>query len=173
PSPVRTRKPRNATGTTAVTRSTPATKPRAGSKPALQAQAAGTYAKILLIVPAIIAWGRLKRLAVPDPEGKIAEELSLTDDEAAPIARVLARVTMSNERTAKIVKPIVENEDVIDAAFAFWEWNKRVDDRLSMYRRSIVQTEVRTDGALRPDEVDTSQGDGNGVGGGDFAYNGD
>jgi hypothetical protein len=98
-------------------------------------------------------------MQIPDPDSSIAEELAMTDDEAAPIARVLARITLSNPTSAKIVTPFVENEDLIDAGFAVWEYNKRTTELLSQYSRTITQ-EVPRRGSIRQDSSGPSESDG-------------
>ena len=100
-----------------------------------ESKAAGSFAKLLIVITAMIAWARIRRMGIPDANGQLSEELSMTDAEAAPIARTIARLSLSNSTTARIVAPIVENDDLIDTAFALWEWNKRTDAALAQYRK--------------------------------------
>jgi hypothetical protein len=165
PTPIRTRKPRSSTTSVAQRASSKVATPRKGSAAAFEKQAAGTFAKLLVIITVGIAWGRIRRMGIPDPEGNLAEELSMLPEEAEPIAKVIARFTTSNATTAKIVKPLVENEDLVDAGFAIWEYNKRQSEILSQYQRTTVQEVPANNGTPRQARGSESESDGGGDGG--------
>ena len=103
------------------------------------AKASQTFAKLLVIITAIFAWYFLRTKGIPDSNGDLAESLAMTDDEALPIARVLGRLIATNESAAKVVAPLVENEDLLDAAFAIWEYTRRVNRIIEQ----MVPTEAR------------------------------
>src|ERR1035437_3659534 len=95
-------------------------KPKGSNKPAKKAgkvstvtanKASGTFAKLLVVITAMYSWGQIKRLHIPDPTGELSEQLAMTDDEAAAVAKPIARFAVSNSTTAKIIGPIVENDD--------------------------------------------------------------
>lgn len=94
------------------------------------AQAAGTIAKLLVVLTLILMYGRLKRAKVPDHDGTLAETLAMTDEEAYEVAKPIARFGNSSPTGARIIGPVVRNEDVIGAVFAIYEWNRRVDEVL-------------------------------------------
>lgn len=81
--------------------------------------------KILFLITLIMAWSALRRAQVPDPSGDLAESMAMTDDEATAIGRVLARIFARTAPGRRLAPVLVENEDVIDAAFAGWEWYQR------------------------------------------------
>lgn len=81
--------------------------------------------KLLILITMALAWSALRRANIPDPNGDIAESMAMTDDEAVAIGRVLSRVFASTAPGRRIAPKLVENEDVIDAAFAGWEWYQR------------------------------------------------
>lgn len=81
--------------------------------------------KVLFLVTLILAWAQLRRARVPDPDGDIAETMAMSDDEAVAIGRPLARLFASTENGKRLAPVIVQNEDIIDAVFAGWEWYKR------------------------------------------------
>ena|ERR1700722_12198641 len=137
-----------------------------GAKPT-ESRTAGSFEKLLLVTTAMIAWARIRRMGIPDADGSLADELSMTNDEAAPISRTLARLTLSNDTTARIIKPIVENEDLIDTAFALWEWNKRTDAALAQYREGTANpprrqrnVNQRQTGESQPADDGTGTGEG-------------
>ena len=126
-------------------------------------KAAGTFAKLVILISVVWAWTAIRRYGIPDINGELAETLAFTDEEAADIARPLGRLAMSNSSSAKVIAPIVENDDLIDAGFAIWEWRKRVDAVLAQYQRNTIADNQRGGGS----SVDTGQdaqsaGDGGG-----------
>lgn len=126
-------------------------------------KAAGTFAKLVILISVAWAWSAVKRYGIPDPTGDLAETLAFTDEEAADIGRPLGRLSMSNASAAKFVAPVVENDDLIDAGFAIWEWRKRVDQELARYKGNMIADNQRGGGA----NVDAGQdaqsaGDGRG-----------
>lgn len=130
------------------------------------AKASGSFAKLFIILSAIWAYAAVKRYGIPDLDGSLSEELAFTDEEAADIARPIGRFTMSNSTTAKIVGPIVENDDLIDAAFAIWEWQKRINQTLAQYRPHQIQDNQRQVSAdVAPQQNEAGAGDGGGFGG--------
>lgn len=106
-------------------------------------KAAGTFAKLVILISVAWAWSAVKRYGIPDIDGTLAETLAFTDEEAADIARPLGRLSMSTPQSAKVVAPIVENDDLIDAGFALWEWRKRVDATLARYKGHMIADNQR------------------------------
>jgi hypothetical protein len=64
-------------------------------------------------------------MQIPDPTGNYADELAMNENESFAIGKTLARVTLSNSGTARIIAPLVENEDLIDTAIALWDYHQR------------------------------------------------
>lgn len=89
--------------------------------------------KLLYILTLVFAWSQLRRLGVPDPNGDLADEMAMTDDEAEIIGRPLTRLFLQTEPGRRLAPKIVEHEDFIDAAFAAWDWYKRVTSTLDQY----------------------------------------
>jgi hypothetical protein len=106
-------------------------------------KAAGTFAKLVILISVAWAWSAVRRYGIPDVDGSLAETLAFTDEEAADIARPLGRLSMSNSASARVVAPIVENDDLIDAGFAIWEWRKRVDKELARYKGNMIADNQR------------------------------
>lgn len=119
-------------------------------------KAAGSFAKLLILISVAWAWSAVKKYGIPDVDGSLAETLAFTDEEAADLARPLGRLSMSNSTTAKAIAPIVENDDLIDAAFSLWEWRKRVDQELARYRGNMIADNQRG-GAVNVDEGQNAQ----------------
>ncbi|MGH7239171.1 MAG: hypothetical protein ACREHG_03785 [Candidatus Saccharimonadales bacterium] len=101
-------------------------------------RASETFAKLIIIITAIYAYGVVRRRELPDPGGKLAEELAMTDAEALPIARVIGRMASSNTHVAKAIGPLVDNDDLIDAAFAMWDYTRRTHEVLDRYTQNIA-----------------------------------
>lgn len=125
-------------------------------------KAAGTFAKLAILISVIWAWSAVRRYGIPDVDGQLAETLAFTDEEAADIARPLGRLAMSNGSSAKVVAPIVENDDLIDAGFAIWEWRKRVESELARYRGNMIADNQR--GGSNVDAGQDAQGVSDGAG---------
>lgn len=125
-------------------------------------KAAGTFAKLVILISVAWAWSAVKRYGIPDVDGSLAETLAFTDEEAADIARPLGRLSMSNSASAKVVAPIVENDDLIDAGFALWEWRKRVESELARYRGNVIADNQRGGASVDTGQDAQSTGDGAG-----------
>lgn len=86
--------------------------------------------KLLIIVTLLIMYMRVKSLGIPDSQGSLAEELAFNDEEAIAIAKPIARWSSSSAVGSRVVAPLVNNQDLIECAFALYEWNRRTDDIL-------------------------------------------
>lgn len=131
---------------------------------------ASVAGKFLFLMTLIMAWSALRRANIPDPSGETAEHLAMTDDEATAIGRVLARIFASTAPGRRIAPAIVENEDLIDATFAGWEWYKRQRDFFDQLNPQQVQepaTAMRErsihHGSNGQVATDRSEGEGAGV----------
>jgi hypothetical protein len=80
----------------------------------------------------------------------MAENLSLTDEEAYEIARPLARMANSSPTGARVMGPVVRNEDVIGALFALYEYNRRIDAIFDELRRGAPPQPGAGSSRLRP-----------------------
>lgn len=98
--------------------------------------------KLLYLITLYIAWNQLRQIGVPDHSGDIADTLALTDDEAEIIGKPLARLFLNTEGGRKLAPALVENEDTIDAAFAFWDWYRRSTNTLDEYKRQYIPATV-------------------------------
>jgi hypothetical protein len=106
----------------------------------------GTFAKLFVIISLILMYGRVRKLQIPDPSGALAEELALTEGEAIEIARPISRFTLSTEAGVRVVKPLVDNEDVIGALFALYEYNRRTTQLLERFAKGEVVGNMRRKG---------------------------
>jgi hypothetical protein len=151
-----------------------APKRRSGKKNGVSAEVndgmTDVTANILFILTLTYAYTALRGRGIPDPSGAVSEQMALTDDEAAAIGRPLARLFLSTEQGRKVAPSIVDNRDLIDAAFAAWDWFRRMNDVLDQYgtRQSVQTPRSNDDGDTRPPQGDTT---GNGLGslGGSYA----
>lgn len=133
-------------------------------------------AKLLFLITLMYAWAMLRRNRVPDPDGNIAEQMAMTDDEATIVGRVLSRFFASSDVGKRLAPSIVQNEDLIDAAFVTYEWYKRnanIWDELESRgyigqqavppeRASMTMEGARRNGSTRPVEEDRGEEPGDG-----------
>ena len=112
------------------------------SRKSADPKATGVIAKVLIIVTVISASRKLSKLHIEDE--RLEDALSLTDDEAESIAKPLARWGNNSRVGKKVMSPLVENEDLIDAGVALWEYNRRVSKVMSQLRMSNPATNVRS-----------------------------
>lgn len=98
-------------------------------------KASDAVAKILLILTAFTAHSQCKKYGIMDEH--IEEQLTMTDEEADAIAAPISRWSMKSKTGAKILGPIVENEDLIDAGVALWEYNRRTSQLLKELKGAI------------------------------------
>lgn len=96
---------------------------QSSGRPSNSAKTVGVVSKILIILTAVMAHRQCKRYNIVNDH--LEDELTMTDDEADAIAAPIARWSMKSKTGAKVLAPIVENEDLIDAAVAVWEYNRR------------------------------------------------
>lgn len=125
-------------------------------------KASGTFAKLIVVITAMYAWSQVRRLHIPDPDGELSEQLAMTDEEAAAVAKPIARFAVSNSTTARIIGPIVENDDIIDALFSIWEYQKRTSAVLAQYTEgTTIPARARrnnvTTGTDEPGEDDSGE----------------
>lgn len=112
------------------------TKWGSGGAEVTENRVSSTYGKLLIVLTLFLGTAKVRKLKVPDPDGSLAEELAMTDEEAYDIAKPLARFTTSSATGTRIVGPLVQNEDIVGAFFTLYLYNKRVNDVL----RSRVPT---------------------------------
>lgn len=158
-----TRDARHAATTNVSKRAKKSPSVRVSSGTVTASKAAGSFAKLVIIISAIWAYAAVRRYGIPDVSGELAEKLAMTNEEAADIARPIGRLAMSNSTAAKVISPIVENDDLIDALFAIFEWQKRMNETLSQYRPHQIQDnqrQVRTDESALTHEVSPDVGGG-------------
>ena len=85
--------------------------------------------RILIILTMVVAHQRLSRINIQNEQ--LEDDLSLSDEEADAIAKPLARWSLKSKTGSRILKPIVDNEDLIDAGIALWEYNRRTQQILN------------------------------------------
>lgn len=105
-------------------------------------KAAPVVAKILIILTAVMAHRQCKRYGIVNDQ--LEDELTMSDDEADAIASPIARWSMRSKTGAKVLGPIVDNEDLIDAGVAIWEYNRRTSQILSNLRKVNSVANVQT-----------------------------
>lgn len=98
-------------------------------------RATGAVAKILIILTAMSAHSQCKKLGLADEH--LEEQLTMTDDEADAIAAPIARWSMKSKTGAKVLGPIIENEDLVDAGVAIWEYTRRTNQILKQLKGSV------------------------------------
>ena len=98
--------------------------------------------KLLYLITLWIAWNQLRGLGVPDQNGDIADSIAFTDDEAEVIGKPLTRIFLKTEQGRKLAPVLVDNEDAIDAIFAFYDWYKRSTTMLDEYRKQVIPTQA-------------------------------
>ncbi|MGH7239274.1 MAG: hypothetical protein ACREHG_04305 [Candidatus Saccharimonadales bacterium] len=94
-------------------------------------------AKIFVLLTIVIAWSQLRARKIPDPNGTLVDRMAFTDTESVAFARPIARMFLSTDIGRRVAPTLVQNEDVIDAAFALWDWyqrNAEILDSLSTNR---------------------------------------
>jgi hypothetical protein len=94
----------------------------------------GVVSKLLIIVTALSAHRQCTRNGIRDND-QLEDELTMTDDEADAIASPISRWAVKSKTGEKILKPIVENEDLIDAGVALWEYHRRTSTIVKEIRR--------------------------------------
>lgn len=97
--------------------------------------AARTIAKLLIVITLVLMYARIRRIGIPDPTGNLADELSLTEDEALEIAKPIARFANSTPMGSRLIGPVVRNEDLIGALFAIYEYNRRTEQLLESIQK--------------------------------------
>lgn len=73
--------------------------------------------KLLYLVTLFIAWSVLRGMGVPDQNGDIADQCAMSEDEAEAVGRPLTRLFLNTDRGRTLAPKMVDNEDLIDAAF--------------------------------------------------------
>jgi hypothetical protein len=121
--------------------------------------ASGVVSKLLIIATALMAHRQLSRYKLVNEA--LEDELTMSDDEADAIASPIARWGVKSKVGGQVLGPLVENEDLIDAGVALWEYNRRVSTIVKEIRRqmsnvpnqpSTAPTVVRANGArVHPD----------------------
>lgn len=82
-------------------------------------------AKLLVGITFLVAVRMVASRTLHDPDDAIAEELAMTNDEAKSITHPFARFIEPTPLNTKYGRHAVENIDVVDAGFAFWDWYSR------------------------------------------------
>ena len=108
------------------------------AKPKVAAQkASGLITKLLIVVTVLLAEAKISKGGFSDPTGTLAEELALKDDEAEAMAQPLARWASKSSVGSKVLGPVVENEDLLDAGIALWDYSRRVNRILKAQKQFI------------------------------------
>lgn len=108
-----------------------------------QAKLNGITANVLGVMTLALCWSQLRRMHIPDPTGDIADQMSLTTEEAIAIGAPLTRLFLNTEPGKKLAPVIVNNEDVVTAIFALWDWYKRASTIIENATQQIVVTPPR------------------------------
>jgi hypothetical protein len=88
------------------------------------------FRKVVGVVTDVVAANLVRRYQINDPTGEIAEQLSMTDDEAANVARPLGRAVAGSQLNRRIGRKVLDNSDLLDAGFALYDWYDRVNKTL-------------------------------------------
>jgi hypothetical protein len=125
------------------------------------AAATSTLSKLLIILAVILVHYRLRGAGIADPTGERAEALAPTNAQARDMTAPLARWGNSTTMGARLIAPVVRNEDIVLAVYSWWEWNRSVSRFFEENRRgglAPVQP-IRAPGAAAPDPGLTRAGD--------------
>lgn len=87
-------------------------------------------AKLLAILSTLIVYQMLKRHKVRGDLDQITQDMEMTDEEAEDIAGPIGRLLVSHNSTARALKPLVDNSDIIEAGAALFTWYRRVNRTL-------------------------------------------
>lgn len=113
------------------------------------------YSKGLQAVAFLFVTQLIRSRNVSDPDDRVADHLSLTTAEATAIAAPFGRFTEGTSFSRKYGARIVDNTDMMDAAFAVIDWQRRVGKFLRETqprgKAPIVQL-VPRDGPVKADE---------------------
>jgi hypothetical protein len=132
--------------------------PRIGSKPGSRSAAPSAtdwsqkvFAKVVVALTYFLAIKMISDRGIHDPNDQLAEGLGMTNEEAVTLTAPLGRLVASTEISKKHGRKVLENIDIFDAMFAFWDWQKRVNAFLSanQHRLATVQP-IRTTGIPMP-----------------------
>jgi hypothetical protein len=82
-------------------------------------------ARVFVILTTFFAYIVVRNARIIDPDDKFADELAMTENEAKAIARPFSRMIAGTSFNAKHGALIVNNEDLIDAAVAAYDWTRR------------------------------------------------
>ncbi len=127
------------------------------------------FDKSVILVTAMVAASAVRRYNVNDPDDKIADTLTATDDEARRIARPVSRFMAGTNLNRRVGRKVLDNSDLLDAGFALYDWYDRVNKTLKTFAGQThlaSVTNIRPEGA--PDEPTVTPTANTGTAGGDF-----
>ncbi len=104
------------------------------------------FSKGVLIVTSLVAAGAIRRYNINDPNDAIRDQLEATDDEAKSIARPIGRFVATTGFNKRMGRQVLDNSDLLDAAFSLYEWYDRVNKTL---RTFATQTHLASVSPIR------------------------
>lgn len=111
---------------------------------ALQKKANGVVTKLLIVGTILLASQRLNRIGIDDD--RLESELALTVEEASAIAAPITRVTAKTAIGSKIIQPLAENEDLLEAGVAMFEYYRRTTKAINSLKQAQTQPVHRSNG---------------------------
>lgn len=104
---------------------------------AVQKKANGVVTKLLIIGTMLLASQRLNGIGIDDQN--LENQLALTLEEASAIAAPITRVTSKTVIGSKIIQPLAENEDLLEAGVALFEYYRRTQKAINGLKAAMQQ----------------------------------
>ncbi len=94
---------------------------------------AKVFDKLCIMGTMLFAGAMVRRYNLNDPDDGIADSLAMTDDEARRVAKPLGRFMAGTKFSKTQGRKVLENSDLLDAAFALYDYTDRVNKTLRTY----------------------------------------
>lgn len=98
--------------------------------------------KILIILTMVIAYRQLRSAGIFSE--KLEEDLAFTDEEADAVAKPIARWAANSQMGAKVLRPLVDNDDLVDAGVAIFEYHRRTSKIWAQIRAEMRSVPIES-----------------------------
>jgi hypothetical protein len=88
------------------------------------------FQKVVGAFTDVVASQLVRRYNLNDPTGEIADSLAMTNEEAGRVAKPIGRFMAGTALNKRIGRKVLDNSDLVDAAFAMYDWYDRVNKTL-------------------------------------------
>ncbi len=111
-------------------------RPRASGRGAPNADewSSKVFTKVAIIITTLYASSMVSRMGINDPDEAIVDALSMTDDEARRVAKPIGRFIAGTDLNKRMGRKVLDNSDLLDAAFALYDWQQRSQAMLKQYQ---------------------------------------